>query len=217
MEPNSTESEVPAAPEQTEMPVGAPDPEFQKKIEESRATIRRESERRRSGKKKPKRGRGRPRKDPAPTVEKTEVAAPTAAAEVVTSSALPEIPNGIDLSKYLVQPAIMISRIPARKVGIPELALTNDEATAFSASLVEFMNAWIPDTSKLSPKAAAAIGLGLTCATIAQAKWEIYDRVQAERRGGQQPAAPETAPAGVADIPDGPPVAAGAYFPGRHV
>ena len=62
----------------------------------------------------------------------------------------------------LIEPLQIISRIPANKNNIPELALDYDEAKALSQSLDKVFNAYIPDVEKMSPKSAALITLVLT-------------------------------------------------------
>lgn len=114
----------------------------------------------------PKRGPGRPRKTPP------QLSGPTAPAPQPSVVEPPEPPP--DISEFLKPSLICISNLPAQKHGIPELALNDSEATACAQSIQQILNAFFPDLSKMSPKAAACLGAALTVGSISVSKLNIY-------------------------------------------
>lgn len=136
------------------------DADFQKTIEESKAAIQNEKQ------KVVKKGRGRPRKSgDAPTPQ-------TNTSPQQSPGLSPAAPP--DLKQYLVPPMIAISKIPATKHQIPELALSQDEAEACAIALNQCLQAFIPDVNTMSPKTAAIVSLALTVGTIGFQKYSIY-------------------------------------------
>lgn len=91
-------------------------------------------------------------------------------------------PSVVDLSGLLVEPLIIVSRIPARKHDIQELELEVDEAKALAVSIDKIFNAFVPDLEKMSPKTAALLTGGLTLSSILIYKMSIYSDVMHARR-----------------------------------
>lgn len=202
MEPNLTENEPTDVAAPAEKSAEATANEFAHKLAQSRADIEGQSESRRS--KKSKRGRGKRGPDRSPRRPKAETSsAPAAAAATPEPEVAIDLGAIPDLSPFLQEPLILLSRIPAKKVQIAELALSPDEAKMIADSSIKFLHAWIPDTTKISPKAAAAIGLVTTVGVVVGNKYALYAAVMEQRyRAGQvsspAPAAtpsPETPPA----------------------
>lgn len=88
------------------------------------------------------------------------------------SETAPAVP--LDISGYLAQPLIAISKFPAAKYEIPELALSPEEADMCAKSLNEMLKAFVPDTAKMSPKTAAVLGAAVTFGSIGFQKYAIY-------------------------------------------
>ena len=118
-----------------------------------------------------KRPVGRPRKTPISESQ-------TEARPSVAAPAPPQPPP--DIVKYLKTPLMAIGQIPARRTGIDELALNEEEATLCANALQEILNAFIPDLSKMSPKTAAVFSGVLTFGSIALQKYGIYQAKIAE-------------------------------------
>ena len=156
-----------------------PDSNFEKAVEDSRKKIRATS--RIEPKVKP---RGRPRKDggerPRPVSDETQ------GPQKVTASPPP------DISEYLKVPLIALSQIPAATNKIPELALTSDEAGAVAQSFNKILEAFIPDVSAMSPKAAAIISASVVVGAIGFQKYQIYAAVTHQRamEAAKQPEPP---------------------------
>jgi len=92
-----------------------------------------------------------------------------------------ELPSGQsiapppDISIYLTQPLIAVSKIPAVKHGIPELALSQEEALACAQSLNAVLGAFVPDTATMDPKTASVIGCLVTMGSIGFQKYVIFN------------------------------------------
>ena len=71
-----------------------------------------------------------------------------------------------------------ISKIPASRVGIPELALTADEAQIAAVSINQILEAFVPDVATMSPKTAAVISGAVALGSIGFDKYSIYIRVR---------------------------------------
>ena len=133
----------------------------------------------------PKRGRGRPR---GPNFQNGNYGkkimsggGPATSADGPTHSTTDEAAPPPDISEFLVPPLQAISTIPATKHQIPELALTEQEAKACANSIQQALNAFVPDLSRMSPKAAAILGLSITVGTIATSKLMIFATVKQQR------------------------------------
>lgn len=92
--------------------------------------------------------------------------APAAAAEPA------EAP--VNIEEELVMPLMLISRVPAMRAGIAELALDEEEAKAAAHSLQRLLDAYAPDASKMDPKTAAVLGAAMTFGTLTLNKLMIY-------------------------------------------
>lgn len=86
---------------------------------------------------------------------------------------------------------VFISRIPAQKTQIPELALSPDEAMLCAASLENLLNVFVPDVTKLDPKTAAVIGTCTTFGSIGLSKYAIYLDRRSRVPQDPSPATPE--------------------------
>lgn len=92
-----------------------------------------------------------------------------------------------DVSKYLAGPLVALSKIPAHKHGIAELALTEDEAKACAEALNNCVQAFIPDVNQMSPKTAAVVTAVLTFGSIGYMKFSIYAAHQAKKNPKPEP------------------------------
>jgi hypothetical protein len=137
--------------------------EFKKTIEESKKAILEAQE-------PPKRGPGRPAKQKSQ--EATMVA--QSSTEAVISTPAP------DISIFIKTPLIMVSKLPAIKYQIPELALTDDEAQACAESLNNVMQAFVPDIGKMDPKTGAIIGACAVFGSVGFQKWQILSARRAQ-------------------------------------
>lgn len=154
------------------------DADFKKVIDESKARIGKDGLK--DTKIKLGRGPGRPRKEaneelpkPGPTIEtKSSVAPPP------------------DISQFLVTPLIALSKIPASKTEIPELALTPDEALACAQSLNQVLLAFVPNVNEMDPKTASIVGAALVVGTIGFQKYAIYQEKRKDK-SIQPPQEPE--------------------------
>jgi hypothetical protein len=79
-----------------------------------------------------------------------------------------------DISPYLAGPLRMVSAIPARNHGIPELALSEEEALLCAQSLNACIQAFVPDISSMSPKTAAILSVVTVFGSIGVTKYQIY-------------------------------------------
>lgn len=138
------------------------DVEFKKTIEESKAKIAEAH-----AEKVIKRGRGRPKK-----ISEPKPAMPTEA--IGTQSQISEISPPPDLTPLIKGPLIFVSKIPAEKHKIPELALSPDEAQACAESLNQLLNAFVPDVGNMSPKTAAVVSGAMVFGSIFFQKYQIY-------------------------------------------
>lgn len=126
--------------------------------------------------------RGRPKgSTKRPGVPSDVSSAPVGSETVASSSGAPPP----DVSKILIPPIKAISKIPAVKFQIAELAFSEEEATACAESLNAILEAFVPDVEKMSPKTAAVITAGVTFASIGFAKFQIYSN-EMEKRGGKK-------------------------------
>lgn len=165
----------PAAPEAT-----LDNAEFKKKIEESKQVI---SE---ANFQAPKRGRGRPRKNPNAGPQPATHHAQ--AAEASASPAAAPMPAP-DISQFVKPPLMAISKVPAIKYRIPELALTDDEAQSCAAALNQVVQAFVPDVGNMDPKTAAVIMAFSTFGGVGFQKYLIFREKQ--KMSPQKPAADE--------------------------
>ncbi len=115
-----------------------------------------------------KRGRGRPRKIKVSVTPASDSPSVTSQPSVAGPTPAP------DISQYLIGPLVMISRIPANNYGIPEIALTPDEAGLCAMSLNHLMQVFVPDLGQMSPKTAAVISAFSTFGGIGFQKYQIY-------------------------------------------
>ena len=148
----------------TELPSGQGNPEnseFKKVLEESKRNIHEAS-----AAKDRKRGRGRPPK------KRSEAPSPTNTAPQVSEQPIQPAP---DVSGYLKDPLMFISKIPAAKHGRPELALTDDEAKACAEGLNGVLQAFVPDVGTMDPKTASVVGLLAVVGSIGVQKYMIFN------------------------------------------
>lgn len=117
----------------------------------------------------PKRGGARSGAGRKPKVEATAQAGPQAAPPPPNPSMAPP-----DITAMIITPVAILGAIPARKTGIPELALTEHEAVEISKSLNGLLQAFIPDLSRMGPKTAACFVAGITIGSVALSKYAIY-------------------------------------------
>lgn len=85
-----------------------------------------------------------------------------------------------DTSALLVAPLKIVSRIPARKYQVNELALNDTEALELAQSINQVVQVFFPDLGALSPKAAAAFNFGAVASTLILTKYQIYSEKRAE-------------------------------------
>lgn len=161
------------------------DDDFKRVVQESRERIHKEV----GSEPVPikRRGRGRPRK-----VGSEAAPQPAAAAEAKKPEVMQPPP---DISQFLEMPLIALSKIPASRHKIPELALDAQEAKACAQSLNALMAAFVPNIGEMSPRTAAVISTCATFGTIAFSKYQIY----LEKRVVEPPAEelpPENLPEG---------------------
>lgn len=160
-----------------EVPSELPKHDFQKTVAEAKQAVEAE------GQKKVRKGRsdkGRARKpstDAGPGLS-TQPSAPGASA-----------PQSIDISQYLAVPIAALSTLPAKKHGIPELALTAEESKACAEAINGIFNAFVPNINQMSPKTAAIMGAVMVFGSIGFTKYQIFAEVQEAKR---LKAAPET-------------------------
>jgi hypothetical protein len=144
---------------------------FSKVVEESEARL--QSENQTSGTHAAaaapsKRGPGRPRKSQTQPTSVSSAAPPAGGSQ--TEVILPPL----DVSKELIVPIQSISKLPATRYGIPELAFTEAEAGACAVACSNVLNAFFPDLSKISPKTAAVVVACTTVGTIGFQKYQIF-------------------------------------------
>lgn len=138
--------------------------EFKKIVEESREKIHAQ------GPAAVKRGRGRPRKVRPDSVSQSQQSGPRPPS-VATEA--PKTPPP-DISRYLETPIISLSKLPAVKYEIPELAFDETEAKACAESLNQVLQAFVPSIGEMSPKTAAVVSAFATFGSIGFSKYQIY-------------------------------------------
>lgn len=100
-----------------------------------------------------------------------------------------------DIAEHLIPPLLAVSKIPAVKYSIPELALDSTEAAACAQSLQMVLNAFVPDLATMSPKTAAILAAAVTFGSIGVSKMQIYAlTMQARAHAEPEPKTVETAP-----------------------
>jgi hypothetical protein len=168
MELSSTNNEV--------LPSGMQDHtrEFSEVVKSSEARVRDEM----LNSQTPKRGRGRPRKSDSSDQPK---ARPTNSIPSNGSQAVQGLTPTPSIATFIAPPLRAISMGPARKHGIPELALSDDEAKMCADSLDAVLKAFAPSIEQMNPKTGAIIGLCSTVGVIAFTKYSIYSQVQEAR------------------------------------
>lgn len=162
------------------------DDEFKKIVEESRQRISQEVLE--TSPTPIKRRPGRPKKV-RPDAPPAAASDPSPRAEV----AAPQAP--IDITPMLERPLIALSKIPANRHGIPELALDAQEAKACAESFNALLQAFVPNIGEMSPKTAAVISTCAVVGSITFSKYQIYLEKRATVEPTEEPA-PEDLPAG---------------------
>lgn len=146
----------------TDLPSGQGNPEnseFKKVLEESKRNIHEAS-----AEKDRKRGRGRPpkKRDEAPT--------PSNAGPQIAGQPIQPAP---DVTEYIKNPIMFVSKIPAAKHGIPELAFTEEEAKACAEAINGVLQAFVPDVGAMDPKTASVLSLAMVVGSIGFQKYSI--------------------------------------------
>lgn len=138
---------------------------FKKTIEESKEKIQAADE-----KILPKRGRGQrgPGRKKLNAKPQASAQSETIQSVNVDSSPAPSI------APLITPPLLAISKIPASKHNIPELALTPEEAELCANCLNELVQAFVPDLNKMDPKTAAVSGAIMVFGSIFFQKYTIY-------------------------------------------
>lgn len=162
--------------ENKEVPVQS---EFSELVKESKDNIQAASQvptKGRAGRHKlPRDEKGNIIRDPNYQPKSKRVSGGEASNQSVTNQGTPSPSSPPpDITKHLIAPIIGISKIPALRYKVPELAFSPDEAFLCAASLQEVLNAFVPDVSKMSPKTAALISFGVTVGSIGFSKYQIY-------------------------------------------
>ena len=170
-----------------ETPIASDAEDFKKIVDESKERLASEPQ-------KEVKKRGRPqgwRKSPE---QKPLEQAPSPS---LNQSATPA-PN---ISEHLIIPIQALSKLPASKHKIPDLAFTPDEAKACAEAMQACINAFIPDVQNMSPKTGAVVSVVLTFGTIGFSKYQIYSEEMEKRL----PKIPEIKPneTGIPEIPRG--------------
>lgn len=122
-----------------------------------------------------KRGPGRPRKN---TPNDNGVGAVKDAESEQAAASMPPP----DISLFIKTPLKMVSKIPATKYQIPELAFTDDEAMDCAQALNGLVNAFVPNMNSMDPKTAAVIGACSVFGSVGFQKYMIYQDKIKERR-----------------------------------
>lgn len=125
-----------------------------------------------------KRGPGRPKGWSPKKQRNTDHSTMNSSVDSFLSESQPPAP--VDYALFLTTPLLNLSKIPAQRTGVPELALSPDEAKAIAESFSGVVNAFFPDLTKLDPKTAAVVMFGATTVTILATKWDIYNQHQAK-------------------------------------
>lgn len=79
-----------------------------------------------------------------------------------------------DMSEHLKLPIQFISKIPAAKHGIPDLALSDQEALACAQGLNGVLQAFVPNMETMDPKTASILSLGVVIGSIGFQKYMIF-------------------------------------------
>lgn len=137
--------------------------EFKKMVDQSHQKMQAENQ-------PPKRGRGRP---PGMKNKVSGTSAPDTSSVNPPPSVAGPVPPP-DVSQYLIGPLVMVSKIPAGRHGIPELALTPDEAGLCAVACNQLICAFIPDVAQMSPRTAAIISAGSVLGAVGFSKYQIY-------------------------------------------
>jgi hypothetical protein len=176
-------------------PVDQATEELKQRIEESKANLAEQMP-------EPKKS-GRGRKPGSLNKKTIEAQKPAETAQSASVHAPP------DISPYLAGPLRMLSVVPARNHGIPELALTEDEALLCAQTLNACLQAFVPDISAMSPKTAAVMSLVTVFGSIGVTKYQIY----LEHKSKREPIMPEPEKQErIAKVQEDAGVAAGEYF-----
>lgn len=147
-----------------ELPNGrTDDKDFKKKVEESRESIRAAH-----SEKLGRRGPGRPKK-----IRPEESKRETINTQALSQDPVVRQPSP-DVSIYLKNPIMFVSKIPAAKHGVPELAFSEDEAMACAQSINGVLQAFVPDQNAMDPKTASILSLGMVVGSIGFQKYMIY-------------------------------------------
>lgn len=150
--------------------------EFKKAVEESKVAVAEAAQ-------KPGKGRrGRPSlpRDAAGNVIRNTGASNGATPSVGAQTHSPSA-SGFQSKDILVEPLITISKVPAKRHDIPELALDQDQAMAIAGAVDKIVDAFMPDLEKLSPKKTAIIFGCFTIGGITLSKYLIYAQTMNER------------------------------------
>jgi hypothetical protein len=176
-----------------------PPSEFEQIVAESQAALEKEKPTPRAGARK----RGRPRKVRPQESQPSQVAGAQNPQPIVATDPAP------DISEIIKTPLIALSKIPAHRHGIPELALSSDEAGACAQALNGILQAFVPDQNAMSPKTAAVVMGLLTFGSVGFTKFSIYS-AEMEKRAPQKPVV--TVQDEIAEIQKQSPVNASDYF-----
>jgi len=166
-------------------PASAPETDadaFKTKVAESQATIQNTLI-------QPKRGRGKRGPDKQP---RQRLGAEGSSAPASTASNPSQPPQSApDIAPYLVAPIMTLSKIPAHRLGVAELAFDQNEAGACAYSLNQVLTAFAP-AGQMNPKSAAIFGCVVTFASIGFSKMQIYQTAMEKRNlENPRPQAPE--------------------------
>lgn len=148
-----------------------------------------------------KRSRGRPPKI-QPEV-KTEAKEPAVDASPVPAPSI---------APFIKQPLIFLSKIPAHKHKIPELALSNDEADMCAQSLDLILQAFVPDIGKMDPKTAAIVSGLSVFGSIGFQKYMIFRSKRQIVQENLKPVQPADAQAQAKKSQDDSGVSSSSYF-----
>lgn len=147
--------------------------DFSKLVEESKANIQGAEmvppKAGRGRKKLPRDANGKIIRDGSGRVVPGTAASPSVAQAGVS---IPGTPPP-DISKFLIQPIKSISKIPADRLGVKELAFDDSEAGASAQALSDLYAVFAP-AGQMNPKTAAICNCGLVFGTILFTKYQIY-------------------------------------------
>lgn len=168
-----------------ETPSAIPNPDFEKTVAESRQKLHNETQKTvRKG--RSDKGRSRKTNDAnGSNAAGTPVFTQSPQSSPQTGPAAP-----LDISPYLAMPIEMLSKVPARKHKLPELALTKEEALDCAKSINEVFKAFVPNIEQMSPKTAAIVNCGVILGMTFVMKYQILAEHQAKQRAELKPVAP---------------------------